>query len=104
MRRFGFSTGALAPGDFKQALQMLEGIAVEAIELSALRVHELPRLLEFARQADLARFTHISVHAPTDYACDHEAKVVEQLTFFAEKKWPIVAHPDAIRDYSPWKQ
>ena len=47
MRPFGFSTGALALGDFDQALKMLDGITVEAIELSALRIRELPRLLEF---------------------------------------------------------
>lgn len=59
MRLFGFSTGALALGDFKKALKMLEGIDVDAIELSALRVHELPSLLTFAKHADLTRFSHI---------------------------------------------
>jgi len=83
---------------------MLQGIAVDAIELSALRVHELPSLLEFAKQADLTRFSHISVHAPTDYPVDQEADVVEQLTCFVERRWPIVAHPDAIHDYSPWRE
>jgi hypothetical protein len=104
MRLFGFSTGALALGDFKKALRMLEGIAVEAIELSALRVHELPFLLDFAEQADLTRFSHISVHAPTDYAVDQEADVVERLAFFVERRWPIVAHPDTIHDYSLWRK
>ncbi len=104
MRPFGFSTGALAPGHFDQALKMLDGITVEAIELSALRIRELPDLLEFASQADLTRFSHISVHAPTDYRDDQEAAVVQQLTAFREKGWPIVAHPDVIRDFTLWKQ
>ena len=103
MRLFGFSTGALALGDFRKALSMLEDIAVGAIELSALRVRELPLLLDFAKQTDLTRFSHISVHAPTDYSASNEVEIVEQLAFFVENKWPIVAHPDAIHDYSPWR-
>lgn len=103
MRAFGFSTGALALGDLDQALKMLDGITVEAIELSALRIRELPRLLEFASRSGLTRFSHISVHAPTDYTSDQEAAVVEQLTCFKERGWPVIAHPDVIRDYTLWK-
>jgi hypothetical protein len=104
MRPFGFSTGALALGNFDHALGMLEGIAVEAIELSALRIRELPELLDFVGRTDLGRFSHISVHAPTDYTADQEASVVEQLSSFSDKGWPIIAHPDAIRDYAPWRR
>src|SRR5437868_4489058 len=104
MRPFGFSTGALALGDFELALQMLEGINVAAIELSALRVRELPSLMAFAGHADLGRFSYVSVHAPTDYAGAQETDVVDRLTDFIERGWPVVAHPDVIRDFSPWKQ
>jgi hypothetical protein len=104
MRPFGFSTGALALGDFRLALRMLEGIEVEAIELSALRVRELPALVAFARHADLARFSYVSIHAPTDYDAAEEADVVEQLASLAEKGWPIVVHPDAMRDGPLWKR
>lgn len=104
MRPFGFSTGALALGDFDQALKMLDGITVKAIELSALRIHELPWLLEFVSRSDLTRFSHISVHAPTDFKGDQEASVVEQLTCFNARGWPVIAHPDVIRDFSLWKQ
>ncbi len=104
MRPFGFSTGALALGDFELALRMLDGINVEAIELSALRVRELPSLVAFARHADLGRFSYVSIHAPTDYAGAQETDVVDRLTNFIAKGWPVVAHPDVIRDLSPWKQ
>lgn len=67
MCAFGFSTGALALGDFGLALKMLDGIDIAAIELSALRLRELPGLVAFVRHADLTRFTYVSVHAPTDY-------------------------------------
>ena len=104
MRPFGFSTGALALGDFKLALRMIEGIRVEAIELSALRVRELSSLAAFTRQADLDRFSYVSVHAPTDYDAAQEADVVEQLAGLAERGWPIVVHPDVLRDHSLWKR
>ncbi|MGP0069204.1 MAG: hypothetical protein ACLQGP_37090 [Isosphaeraceae bacterium] len=104
MRPFGFSTGALALGDFGLALKMLDGIDVAAIELSALRLRELPGLVAFVRHADLTRFSYVSVHAPTDYDGARETDVVDRLIDFAEKGWPIVAHPDVIRDHSPWKQ
>jgi len=104
MRPFGFSTGALARGDFARALRMLDGFDLEAVELSALRSHELPDLTEFVEKTDLSRFSHISVHAPTDYEADEEASIVKRLAVFARKGWPIVPHPDVIRDYTPWKQ
>lgn len=86
------------------ALEMLDGLEVEAIELSSLRVRELPGLLEFSGRADLSRFSHISVHAPTDYTGEEEDAVVEQLASFVERGWPIIAHPDVIRNYEPWRQ
>ena len=104
MRPFGFSTGALALGDFPLALKMLEGIDVGAIELSALRVRELPSLAAFASQADLSRFSYVSVHAPADYAASQEAEVVEVLAGFAAKGWPVVAHPDVIREPASWRR
>jgi hypothetical protein len=104
MRPLGFSTGALALGDFRLALRVLEGVEVEAIELSALRVRELPALVAFARHADLARFSYVSIHAPTDYDAADEADVVEQLASLAEKGWPIVVHPDVLREGALWQR
>jgi len=45
MLTIGFSTGALARGDFVQGLRLLEDKHVEAVELSALRYTELPDIL-----------------------------------------------------------
>ena len=42
MSLFGFSTGALALGDFRRALELLQGVDADAVELSALREKELP--------------------------------------------------------------
>ena len=43
---------------------MLEGINVGAIELSALRRPRTAALAAFAKQADLSRFSYVSVHSP----------------------------------------
>jgi hypothetical protein len=45
MSLFGFSTGALAPGDFRRALELLRGVDADAVELSTLREQELPSLM-----------------------------------------------------------
>jgi hypothetical protein len=58
MRRIGFSTGALAKGDFRSALEMLAGTETEVLELSALRQDELPRLLASVDGLDLSRFRY----------------------------------------------
>lgn len=46
MRMIGFSTGALALGDYRHALEMLVDKDVNALELSALRQDELQPLVE----------------------------------------------------------
>ena len=96
MRPIGFSTGALAKGDFLRGLALARG---EAIELSALRDHELPALAAAIPSLDLARFAYVSVHAPSRTAA-------EELIFglLREVPWPIVAHPEILITPSLWRQ
>lgn len=103
MRPMGFSTGALALGDFRKALKMLEGAELEAVELSALRISELDDLVAFGRIATLPQFQFVSVHAPGKFAAEQEAYVAQQLGLLADRGWPVVLHPDAIFDYSIWR-
>lgn len=103
MKLIGFSTGALAFSDFERAISMLSDTAVNAIELSALRRHELEPLASAISHLDLRRFNYISVHAPSRYAPDDEMNVVCVLEEFAKNNWPIVLHPDAIHDYNLWR-
>lgn len=104
MRRIGFSTGALALGDFRSALRMLEGKAVDAIELSALRQRELEPLIEQLDSLALERFEGaISFHAPSEIDDDFEPQAVELLRVVAEREWPIVIHPDVIRRADLWR-
>ena len=65
MRSIGFSTGALALGDFRRALAMLSTVNSSAIELSALRDHELDPLMRALSQLNLRRFRYVSVHVPS---------------------------------------
>lgn len=104
MRPIGFSTGALAFGDFQHALSMLKGKSVNAVELSALRTHELPKLLDAADSLDLSEYKYISVHAPSSFTEDEEPQIVEQLKHFARRGWPIVLHPDAIHQTPLWRE
>ena len=53
MRPIGFSTGALALGDFRSALAMLVPHSVKAVELSALRDKELMPLMAALPSLDL---------------------------------------------------
>lgn len=103
MRRFGFSTGALAKGAVEVALERLKTAKCEAVELSALRISELDHVLSVIDSPDLHRFSYIAFHAPMDYARTAEEAVIEKLATVAKRGWTIVAHPDSIVDANLWR-
>jgi len=103
MRTIGFSTGSIVPGDVPAALAMLRQAGVEVVELSALRIAELPVLVQTADSLLLEGFRHISVHAPSRFELDDEARVVGQLQELAGRGWPIVVHPDVIHTDTLWR-
>jgi hypothetical protein len=102
-KRFGFSTGALAKGDFERALQLLRRDRVQVVELSALREHELPRLADAIREIDLSEFSYVSVHAPSNRQRLSEIEVCRLLEGAASRGIPIVLHPDTIEDPQNWR-
>src|SRR5689334_4046717 len=54
MKPIGFSTGALAKGDFATGLSVQRDVPrIDAVELSALRDHELPLLVDAIPSLDL---------------------------------------------------
>ena len=59
MRPIGFSTGALARGDFRRALASLQAHRIDIVELSALRMEELEPLIAALPGLDLERFTFV---------------------------------------------
>jgi hypothetical protein len=102
MKRIGFSTGALARGDFRLALQMLSDKNARAVELSALRQDELAPLVHELGQLDLSRFQYIAFHAPSAMEQSYEANALELLKQVAARNWPIIVHPDAMHNPSAW--
>jgi hypothetical protein len=98
----GFSTGALAFGDFRQALRMMEGQSCDCVELSALREEELEPLVQALDTLDLRQFRYVSFHAPSQLVALNERRLAAQLHAVAERRMPIILHPDMIRDYRCW--
>ncbi|HEX5446063.1 MAG TPA: TIM barrel protein [Pirellulales bacterium] len=99
----GFSTGSLALGNVRLGLQMVEGHATAAVELSALREEELVPLVESLDDLDLTGFRYISLHAPSKLRSMSEIEVARLLCPVAERGWPIVVHPDVIGSFDPWR-
>ena len=105
MRRLlGFSTGALAFGAYERGLAEVRRHHLGAVELSALRQPELEPLIHAIDDLDLSGFQHIAFHAPSEIAAGTERLVVEMLLPVAERRWPIIVHPDVIVDYSLWSE
>lgn len=104
MREIGFSSGALAKGDFREALRMLAPHASACLELSALRMNEVAPLLEALPALNLARYTYLSFHAPGRFAQENEESLADLLFQGVPEAWPIVLHPDAIFDFAHWRR
>jgi hypothetical protein len=102
MRNLGFSTGALAFGNFQRALEILRPYDLQAVELSALRQPELGPLKAASNDLDLSQFRYVAVHAPSNIEVDAERQVIESLLELAGNGWPIIVHPDTIHDYDAW--
>jgi hypothetical protein len=102
METIGYSTGSLAHADVRGALQLLESRDMGALELSALRAHELGPLLEVISELLLDRYQNISVHAPSAFSAADESRIAAALLPVARRGWLIVVHPDTIHDHDLW--
>ena len=100
---YGFSTGALAKGDFRRALAMLELHALDAVELSALRLSELDSLLEALPQLVLHGYEHITVHAPSKVSPGQEGLIARRLESVADLVAGFIVHAEVITDPAPWR-
>ncbi len=102
MRPIGFSTGALAKGNFKRGIEILRRCNTKIVELSALRQHELGPLMSAIDDLDLTSFSYISIHAPSRIAPGAENETIMQLSSIIERRWPVIVHPDAMADFKAW--
>ncbi|VAX36737.1 hypothetical protein MNBD_PLANCTO02-3364 [hydrothermal vent metagenome] len=102
MRRIGFSTGALAKGDFVRGLK-LQGEDCKAVELSALRENELDGLIEALPNLPLGHIEYVSLHAPSRIVSLTEKQLVLKLKSIMNQVDGIVVHPDIIKETSIWE-
>ncbi|HSU16076.1 hypothetical protein [Longimicrobium sp.] len=100
----GFSTGALALSDFASALRWMEEYPLTAVELSALRMEELPVLVRAVPSLGLGRYRYVSVHAPSRFSATEEPAVIAQLRTLTARGWPVVLHPDTAHDLHAWRE
>ena len=103
MRSVGFSTGALALGDFRRALDLLRDWNTGAVELSALRDHEVAALMNALPELDLHNYSYVSIHAPSAFRVLSEAEVAGYLSPCIGMGIPIVIHPDTIQNPDCWR-
>lgn len=103
MPKVGFSTGALARGDFRRGLSMQSHAMRGAVELSALREQELDALIEGAEELQLGEIEHVSVHAPSRLAVKSDGDVCRMLERLPDC-WPIIVHPDVMASPEPWSR
>ena len=99
----GFSTGSLALGDFQSAIRMLANSSANVIELSALREREFDDLLHCIENLNLKQYKYISFHAPSKLEIYSEERIVRNLKKVIDYGWPIVVHPDIIKDFKLWR-
>lgn len=103
MRSIGFSTGALALGDFDKGLALMADRHTSVIELSALREEELPALMDALDRLRLDGYNYVSIHAPSRLRSLKEAEVANMLRRCIGREWHVVLHPDAIGDHGCWR-
>jgi hypothetical protein len=102
-RPIGFSTGALAKGDFRRGLEMLRQRRISVVELSALRDSELVPLLNALDTLDLSFARYVSFHAPSRFDIHTERGAAQLLRALLPRRWPIILHPDALDDPQAWQ-
>jgi hypothetical protein len=104
MQPIGFSTGALAKGDFATGLEVQRRVArIDAVELSALRDYELPDLVDAIPNLNLDGFDYVSFHAPSKLQTLDEYTVFDLLLGIPDS-WPIVVHPELLQTPSLWRE
>ena len=103
MPPIGFSTGSLALGEFKKALDMMSKSESNAVELSALRENEFEPLMEALPKMDLTQYKYCSFHAPSKLEKYSEEKIVDWLSQITKHHCYVIVHPDIITDFSRWR-
>ncbi|CAA9332156.1 MAG: hypothetical protein AVDCRST_MAG89-2185 [uncultured Gemmatimonadetes bacterium] len=104
MECIGFSTGSIAWSDAGAALALLRGHHTDAVELSALRIHELGPLVASLPTLPLGGYHYVAVHAPSAFPRTQERTIARALRPVAERGWQVVVHPDTLHDAGVWAE
>lgn len=101
----GASTGYLTGlrGDWDRLLQAVEETSTFATELAALSEPELLGLRNFLAHTKPLPFHYLSVHAPVKHLESGEKEMVSWLLSLPQGVRAIVAHPDTIEDFAPYR-
>ncbi len=99
---YGFSTGALARGDFASALRMLAPYDLKAVEISALRSTELRSVVESLPTLPLRRFEHVTVHAPSKFDASEEEAIASAIAKVLPFVHGVILHAEAFHDPRVW--
>lgn len=99
----GFSTGAIARGEWQRGVDEIRRIGLRAIELSALRYHEFAPLVSTLGMFDQSVFDYVSLHLPSKYDAQHEKAVIALAEGLISRRWPLILHPDAVADWGAWR-
>lgn len=103
MGGIGFSTGSVAKSDVIRALRLLRAHDTAAVELSALRTHELAPLLRAIPHLGLEGYEHVSVHAPSAFSAADEPGIAAALLPLARRGWLVIVHPDTLHNHGLWR-
>lgn len=103
MHIIGFSTGNIRDRAIETGVAFARRAGARAIELSALREHELDHLMVALDRLDLSGFDHISVHAPSRLERLGEAELVAALRPAFDRGYPVVVHPNIVATPDLWR-
>jgi hypothetical protein len=81
---------------------MIRATRIQVVELSALREDELEPLLSHLDSLDLSDLTYVSFHAPSALNELSEERATAALRQLLRRRWPIILHPDVMKDRSLW--
>ncbi|MBL8174718.1 MAG: hypothetical protein JNK48_08610 [Bryobacterales bacterium] len=103
MRIIGFSTGALAKGDWRAGVQLARTAHLPALELSALRFQELEPLIAGLAEIEWQTWKYVSLHVPSRFDVADERRVLRLLQSAEKWRIPFIVHPDVVYTPALWR-
>lgn len=101
--KIGFPTGKLDGTDISGTVARNASVCADALEYSALRFHELHGIIGQVLKEPVVDGRRYSFHAPANYSAAEETEIVPVLKMLP-RDWPIILHPDSIKDWTLWEE